>query len=202
MKIGVLRAKKGKPLRKRATELRQTPPPIALSVRQPWAWAIIHGGKDVENRSLGAIRSGNMDCRRIAVHAATGLTQDEYDWGVWRLDRHGVACPRPDALVRGAIIGSINVVGIVTESESDWFGGRAGLLLRDPSPCPPIPAAGALGYFTWERAKDFAAVKPWMRSWGAAEGGLFETLPTQFKNPPARPWPKDPRDTASDEEDP
>ena len=21
-----------------------------LTVRQPWAWAIIHGGKDVENR--------------------------------------------------------------------------------------------------------------------------------------------------------
>lgn len=26
-------------------------PELALSVRQPWAWAIIHAGKDIENRS-------------------------------------------------------------------------------------------------------------------------------------------------------
>jgi hypothetical protein len=23
----------------------------ALTVRQPWAWAIVHGGKDIENRT-------------------------------------------------------------------------------------------------------------------------------------------------------
>ncbi len=28
-----------------------TEPMLALSIRQPWAWAIIHAGKDVENRS-------------------------------------------------------------------------------------------------------------------------------------------------------
>ncbi|WP_409188395.1 hypothetical protein [Bradyrhizobium sp. RDM4] len=32
-------------------------PEFALSVRQPWAWAIIHGGKDVENRSAPAVRN-------------------------------------------------------------------------------------------------------------------------------------------------
>ena len=35
-------------------------PPLALSVRQPWAWAIIFGGKTIENRSLGSIRAGRM----------------------------------------------------------------------------------------------------------------------------------------------
>lgn len=29
-------------------------PRKALSVRQPWAWAIIFGGKPIENRSAGA----------------------------------------------------------------------------------------------------------------------------------------------------
>ncbi|MGP1355774.1 hypothetical protein [Roseicyclus sp.] len=53
-------------------------PPIALSVRQPSAWAIIHGGKDVENRSLGAIRAGRMGPGRIAIHAASGMKQAEY----------------------------------------------------------------------------------------------------------------------------
>lgn len=23
---------------------------VALSIRQPWAWAILHAGKDIENR--------------------------------------------------------------------------------------------------------------------------------------------------------
>ena len=101
-------------------------PQIAHSVRQPWAWAIIAGHKKIENRSAGSIRAGRMECRRIAIHAATGLKRDEFDWGVWRLQQHGVACPRPDALVRGAIIGAVDVVGIVSESDSPWFGGPDG----------------------------------------------------------------------------
>ena len=43
-----------------------------LTVRQPWAWAIIHGGKDVENRTrniAGAYRGP------VAIHA--GLAVDE-----------------------------------------------------------------------------------------------------------------------------
>ena len=45
-----------------------------LTVRQPWAWAIVHGQKDVENRvrSLGPYRGP------VAIHA--GLAVDhEYD---------------------------------------------------------------------------------------------------------------------------
>ena len=25
---------------------------LAVSIRQPWAWAVIHAGKDVENRQV------------------------------------------------------------------------------------------------------------------------------------------------------
>jgi len=38
-------------------------PSIALSVRQPWAWAIIHAGKPVENRSKLAIAAAAMKAR-------------------------------------------------------------------------------------------------------------------------------------------
>jgi hypothetical protein len=124
-------------------------PQIALSVRQPSAWAIIHGGKDVENRSLGSIRAGRMVPGRIAIHAAIGMKQAEYDYLVWRWARDGVTVPRPDALPRRAIIGTVEVVEIITESDSPWFGGEAGLLLRDPRPCDPIPARGELGYSRW-----------------------------------------------------
>lgn len=42
-----------------------------LTVRQPWAWAIIHGGKDVENRT----RNIAGDYRGpVAIHA--GLVED------------------------------------------------------------------------------------------------------------------------------
>ena len=59
--------------------LPHTLPPLALSVRQPWAWAIIHAGKDVENRSWQAVNHGLRRRGRIAIHAAKGLTRDEYD---------------------------------------------------------------------------------------------------------------------------
>ena len=44
----------------------------AITVRQPWAWAIMHDGKDVENRSrniAGTYRGP------VVIHA--GLTDDD-----------------------------------------------------------------------------------------------------------------------------
>ncbi|WP_373635520.1 hypothetical protein [Yoonia sp. SS1-5] len=163
-------------------------PSCALSVRQPWAWAIVAGHKKIENRSAGSIRAGGMTCRRIAIHAASGLKQDEYDWGAWRLARHGLDCPRPDQLVRGAIIGAVDVVDIVSESDSEWFGGQMGLVLDHAAMCDPIPAKGALGYFTWERAASFAPVSRWMREWGGGPSSLFDDLPLDWRNPPRKPF--------------
>ncbi|MEO0829179.1 MAG: hypothetical protein AAFY03_01815 [Pseudomonadota bacterium] len=167
-------------------------PPLALSVRQPWAWAILHGGKVIENRSLGAIRAGAMDCRPIALHAAAGLKEEEFRWGAWRLQRHGVVCPRPEDLPRRAIIGQVRVVDIITQSDSPWFGGEAGLVLADPEPCDPIPAPGALGYFSWHRGGDLAPVLPWMLRFDrpngdAGSGDLFPDLPLSFRDDPSRP---------------
>lgn len=170
-------------------------PRLALSVRQPWAWAILHGGKVIENRSLGAIRSGGMTPGRICLHAASGMTIKEYRWGLWRLDRHGVRCPPPGALMRGAIIGTVEVTGIITESDSEWFGGEAGLTLADPAPIDPIPAKGALGFFQWSRAARFAEVKPWMQNFAtpgitpnSQTDDLFADAPLQFATPPPKPF--------------
>ena len=167
-------------------------PSLALSVRQPWAWAILYGGKVIENRSLGAIKSGGMKPGFVCLHAASGMNEKEYRWGLWRLERHGVACPRPDDLVRGAIIGTIEVTGIITESDSEWFGGEAGLTLANPRGIEPIPAKGALGYFEWSRAEAFAEVKPWMVKFGrgsdAQTGDLFDGAPVQFATPPPKPF--------------
>lgn len=127
-------------------------PTLALSVRQPWAWAIIHADKDIENRSWQAVNHGLRQRGRIAIHAAKGMTKDEYWEAREFIDGLGYTCPGPTALFRGGIIGSVEVVDVVSESDSPWFFGPRGLVLRDPRPCRFIPAVGALGYFKWQPA--------------------------------------------------
>lgn len=152
-----------------------TLPDLALSVRQPWAWAIIHGGKDVENRGRRAINMGGMKPGRIAIHASKGMTREEYEGARRTMEKIGVDCPRPDQLMRGGVIGSVTVTDIVSESESPWFFGPWALTLQDPEPVP-LPdvlycCPGQLGFFKWkagvrdgEHALGEAPLQ-WMREW-------------------------------------
>lgn len=134
-----------------------TIPPLALSVRQPWAWAIIHAGKDVENRSGGAIKwmrpvLGGAPMR-IAIHAAKGLTRAEYESARAFIGNLGVDCPPADMLLRGGIIGSVEVGGLVDPRNGDgskWWMGGHGLKLRHPESCTFRPVTGALGLFAWK----------------------------------------------------
>ena len=128
-----------------------------------------------------------MSCRRIAIHAASGLKQDEFDWGVWRRQKHGVACPRPDQLPRGAIIGAVDVVKIISKSDSEWFGGQTGLVLENAEQCDPIPVKGELGYFAWQRADTLVPVAKWMSKWGTGGDGLFEHLEASWRVAPRKP---------------
>jgi len=145
-----------------------TIPDIALSVRQPWAWAIIQAEprKDIENRTSAAVGKGGMAAgRRIAVHAAKGMTQYEYASAAnFMRDRCGVVCPPPHELLRGGIIGSVRVLDIVRASESPWFMGPRGLVLAAPVGCTFVPAVGALGFFRWKPKEGGAAEPParWM----------------------------------------
>ena len=43
-----------------------------LSVRQPWAWLIVHGHKPLENRSWATSYRGPL-----LIHAAKGMTRAE-----------------------------------------------------------------------------------------------------------------------------
>lgn len=141
-------------------------PPVALSIRQPWAWAIVHGFKDVENRSTFAVTKARFDPRPIAIHAAKGMTRAEYDDAADFMASLGVACPRPSDLVRSAIVGTATVTAVVGRSASPWFFGPRGLLLADQTAlAQPIPCAGQLGYFRWQPAGSIAPVLPWMQAW-------------------------------------
>ena len=81
-----------------------------LTVRQPWAWAIIQGGKDVENRSWPTKHRG-----RLLIHAGSAFERDGYET-VKRLAT--VLPPSANEFVRGAIIGVVELVDCVQDSDS------------------------------------------------------------------------------------
>ena len=60
-------------------------------------------------------------------------------------------------LARGGIVGSVEIVDCVEDSDSPWFIGRYGFVLRDPRPMPFVPWKGALGFFGVPRAALVAA---------------------------------------------
>lgn len=119
---------------------------LALSIRQPWASLIIAAGKDIENRDWPTRVRG-----RILVHAAKGCTRDEFD-GAMASARGILGRPVPGdlkSIPRGGFVGTVEIVDCVQRSDSPWFFGRYGFVLRDPQPLPDffIPWKGQLGFF-------------------------------------------------------
>ena len=110
-----------------------------LTIRQPWAWAVVHGGKDVENRSWPTQHRG-----ALLVHAGSAFEPDGYE-----VVKELATRPPPPAqdLVRGAIIGVVDVVDCVRDSDSAWaVAGQWHWCLRDPRPLDPtVPCPGCLG---------------------------------------------------------
>lgn len=126
-------------------------PDIALSIRQPWAWAILNAGKDIENRDWSTRRRGP-----IAIHAAKGMTLGEYRACLSTMREiglpDGVDLPGVDGLERGGIVGMAEIVGCVPRSDSPWFFGMYGFVLANVRPVPFIAVRGSLGFFNWRAA--------------------------------------------------
>lgn len=121
-----------------------------LSVRQPWAWAIISGGKDIENRPRSTEFQG-----RLYIHASKAKAPDKEVGEMCELaaEEKGVEPARIRARyererVFGKVIGSVEIVGCRDESDSRWFGGKYGYVLRKPVRlAEPIDLRGALSIF-------------------------------------------------------
>jgi hypothetical protein len=158
----------------------------ALSIKQPWAWLICAGYKDIENRNWkigrnpnhGPYQSQRADFglelpQRIYVHAGkmpdvTPGVQD-FLYRVFDADvPHQVHDLAP--LLLGAIIGEVTITGCVTESPSPWFVGKYGFTLTNPTLYDtPIPCRGALGFFT-----------PDIRGAGVSGGGQLGFGPARY----------------------
>ena len=120
----------------------------ALSIRQPWAHMIVHCGKDIENRVWPTRFRG-----RVLIHASKGMTAEEYEDALdfafrpCGIDPATLSIPRAHLLDRGGIVGSVEIVDCVTRSDSPWFMGTYGFVLRNPVVLPFRPYRGALGFF-------------------------------------------------------
>jgi len=114
----------------------------ALSIRQPWAWLITHGHKDIENRNWKTNRRG-----KIFIHASKGMTKRDYDEAKLFVTPTGITLPPITQLERGGIVGSVEITGCVSQSDSFWFTGEWGFTLSNSEALPFEPCKGRLGFF-------------------------------------------------------
>lgn len=131
----------------------------AITVRQPWAWAIAHGGKSIENRSRGTSYRG-----RLLIHAGFAWSErgahDPRVSGAW--DAIAAASPALIAglQTRGAVVAVAELVDVHPDAgccrpwgESSYEEGAGRirttvhhLVLEDVIPlAEPVECLGALG---------------------------------------------------------
>lgn len=126
----------------------------ALSIKQPWAYLICSGYKDIENRNwrIGRESAPGFHLElpaRIYVHASktSECDEDTLRWVAERLEPEQYFDVE-QAHMTGAIIGEVTITACVTESASRWFVGPYGFVLKDAKLYDrPIPYRGQLGFF-------------------------------------------------------
>ena len=132
-------------------------PSLALSIRQPWAHAIVHGWKDIENRKWTTKLRGPI-CIHAIAYNKRNYEEDREDYlNVLHGYVHPVSVPPLEMSLTqtpdfGAIIGTATIVDVVENHDSPWFFGRYGIVLAEQTPLEkPIPLKGALGFFEWRK---------------------------------------------------
>jgi hypothetical protein len=131
-------------------------PTVAISIRQPRAWAILSLGKDVENLTWATSYRGP-----ILLHAGKRFRLDEVKGDIL----YCLELTTNEAVKRlcskwtagnlkkqtGGIVGMVTIKDCITNSPSPWAEpGRRHWLLTDPKPLPFFPCKGRLGLFPVE----------------------------------------------------
>jgi len=119
----------------------------ALSIRQPWAWLIVNGHKNIENRDWSTVFRG-----RFLVHAGQTMTRPQYEDVVTQLLLANILLSVPsfeDLRAQcGGFVGWSRVTDCVREHPSQWKQPDSyGFVLADSMPIPFVPWKGRLGWF-------------------------------------------------------
>jgi hypothetical protein len=118
-----------------------------LTVRQPWPWAMAHGGKDVENRTWNTAYRG-----ALAIHAAARWDREEASVRIYELTGAYVV-----KSVESAVFVVVDLVDVCTVRGSagdcecgPWaIPGQCHWRLANPRPLPePVPCKGRLGLWS------------------------------------------------------
>jgi hypothetical protein len=123
-----------------------------LSLRQPWAFAVTHLGKHLENRRWNTNFRG-----QFLIHASKGMTIDEY-YDAYQFCRIALGgnfpqpFPQKTALHFGGIVGVATLVDVIRPCGGDcahpWhMHEHFGFVLADVRSVPFVPLKGHLSFF-------------------------------------------------------
>jgi hypothetical protein len=114
-----------------------------LSILQPYAWLIVNGHKDIENRGWHTGFRG-----RILIHAGKTYSRRSHDEYVFDMEDYGIELPTFADMQLGGIVGSATITDCVREHPSRWkVLGSWGFVLKDQRVRPFVPLRGQLGIF-------------------------------------------------------
>lgn len=122
-----------------------------LSVRQPYAWLLVSGLKDVENRSWDTTHRGPL-----LIHAAAKpMTQADRAWLAELCTECGIAHPSEDDLRTGGIVGVVWLKAIRPRSRSPWWDGESlAWVMSNSDALEFIPCKGKLGLWDHPQPAD------------------------------------------------
>jgi len=159
--------------------------PLALSVRQPWAWALVKSIKPLENRGEGlAHYARSLVGQHIGIHASKKYDDQDGLHAFRAILReppvaaeveqfHGPGPLTLRMMPLGAVVGVGRLARVVLSEnerlsacELRWWAGPCGLIFDEMREIEPVPCKGQLGF--WTMPADVIAVV--RQRWSAAAG--------------------------------
>jgi len=110
-----------------------------LSIKQPWAWLIVNGYKNIENRTWKTHFRGTF-----WIHAGKKIDKEAFTFYFQQFEK----MPIVSDLEKGGIVGQAQIVDCVQKHPSPWYDpGGNGFVLIKQHPVKFIPLKGQLGFF-------------------------------------------------------
>lgn len=137
-------------------------PTVAISILQPWAWFIVNGFKDVENRTWPTRFRGPVLIHTGKKFNVEGVHADA-QFAIEAARAQGHVLPSKLTLQdfkgqTGGIVGVATITGCLQGHDSPWASRETGTwhwTITDARPLPSMPFKGRLGFFpcTYEVGK-------------------------------------------------